>query len=448
MQKKIWLPENEMPTHWYNVVADMPNAPTPPLGPDGQPVGPDALSAIFPNAIIEQEMSAERWIKIPDEVREKLLLWRPAPLVRATELEKALGTPCKIFFKNESVSPAGSHKPNSAIPQAYYNKQEGVKRLITETGAGQWGSSLALAGQMFGLDVRVYMVKVSYGQKPYRRLLMQTWGANVFPSPTNMTQVGRDVLAKDPDSQGSLGIAIAEAVEEAAANPEANYALGSVLNHVLLHQTIIGQEAKKQLEMVGEYPDMVFAPSGGGSNFGGIAFPFFADKAAGKEVRLIGVEPTSCPSLTKGEYTYDYGDSSGLTPMMKMYTLGHDFMPPGIHAGGLRYHGQSALVSQLYHEGLLEAMAVGQKETFEAGVLFARTEGIVPAPESNHAIAGVIREALRCKETGEAKTLLFTLSGHGHFDMTSYDRFFKGELEDYEYPEEAIKASLANLPKF
>ncbi len=448
MQKKIWLPENEMPTHWYNVVADMPNAPTPPLGPDGQPVGPDALSAIFPNAIIEQEMSAERWIKIPDEVREKLLLWRPTPLVRATELEKALGTPCKIFFKNEAVSPAGSHKPNSAIPQAYYNKQEGVKRLITETGAGQWGSSLALAGNMFGLDVRIYMVKVSYGQKPYRRLLMQTWGGNVFASPTDMTQVGRDVLAKDPDSQGSLGIAIAEAVEEAAGNPEANYALGSVLNHVLLHQTIIGQEAKKQLAMVGEYPDMVFAPSGGGSNLGGLAFPFFADKAAGKEVRLVGVEPTSCPSLTKGEYTYDFGDSSGLTPMMKMYTLGHDFMPPGIHAGGLRYHGQSALVSQLYHEGYLEAMAVGQTETFEAGVLFARTEGIVPAPESNHAIAAVVKEALRCKETGEAKTLLFNLSGHGHFDMASYDRFFKGELEDYEYPEEAIKASLANLPKF
>ncbi|MFG1487907.1 TrpB-like pyridoxal phosphate-dependent enzyme [Oceanospirillum sp. HFRX-1_2] len=448
MQKKIWLPENEMPTHWYNVVADMPNAPTPPLGPDGQPVGPDALSAIFPNAIIEQEMSAERWIKIPDEVREKLLLWRPTPLVRATELEKALGTPCKIFFKNEAVSPAGSHKPNSAIPHAYYNKQEGVKRLITETGAGQWGSSLALAGNMFGLDVRIYMVKVSYGQKPYRRLLMQTWGGNVFASPTDMTQVGRDVLAKDPDSQGSLGIAIAEAVEEAAGNPEANYALGSVLNHVLLHQTIIGQEAKKQLAMVGEYPDMVFAPSGGGSNLGGLAFPFFADKAAGKEVRLVGVEPTSCPSLTKGEYTYDFGDSSGLTPMMKMYTLGHDFMPPGIHAGGLRYHGQSALVSQLYHEGYLEAMAVGQTETFEAGVLFARTEGIVPAPESNHAIAAVVKEALRCKETGEAKTLLFNLSGHGHFDMASYDRFFKGELEDYEYPEEAIKASLANLPKF
>lgn len=448
MQKKIWLPENEMPTHWYNVVADMPNPPAPPLGPDGKPVGPEALSAIFPNAIIEQEMSAERWIKIPDEVREKLLLWRPTPLVRATELEKALGTPCKIFFKNEAVSPAGSHKPNSAIPQAYYNKQEGVKRLVTETGAGQWGSSLALAGSMFGLDVRIYMVKVSYGQKPYRRLLMQTWGGDVFPSPTNMTQVGRDVLAKDPDSQGSLGIAIAEAVEEASANPEANYALGSVLNHVLLHQTIIGQEAKKQLEMVGEYPDMVFAPSGGGSNLGGLAFPFFADKAAGKDVRLIGIEPTSCPSLTKGEYTYDYGDSSGLTPLMKMYTLGHDFMPPGIHAGGLRYHGQSALVSQLYHEGHLEAMAVGQTETFEAGVLFARTEGIVPAPESNHAIAGVIREALRCKETGEAKTLLFNLSGHGHFDMTSYDRFFKGELEDYEYPEEAIKASLATLPKF
>lgn len=448
MQKKIWLPENEMPTHWYNVVADMPNPPAPHLGPDGQPVAPDALSAIFPNAIIEQEVSAERWIKIPDEVREKLLLWRPTPLVRATELEKALDTPCKIFFKNEAVSPAGSHKPNSAIPQAYYNKQEGVKRLVTETGAGQWGSSLALAGSMFGLDVRIYMVKVSYGQKPYRRLLMQTWGGDVFASPTDMTQVGRDVLAKDPESQGSLGIAIAEAVEEAAGNGEANYALGSVLNHVLLHQTIIGQEAKKQLEMVGEYPDMVFAPSGGGSNLGGLAFPFFADKAAGKKIRLVGIEPSSCPSLTKGEYTYDYGDSSGLTPLMKMYTLGHDFMPPGIHAGGLRYHGQSALVSQLYHEGLLEAMAVGQTETFDAGVLFARTEGIVPAPESNHAIAGVIKEALRCKESGEAKTLLFNLSGHGHFDMAAYDRFFKGELEDYEYPDEAIQASLANLPRF
>lgn len=448
MQKKIWLPENEIPTHWYNVVADMPNAPTPPLGPDGQPVGPDALSAIFPNAIIEQEMSAERWIKIPDEVREKLALWRPVPLVRATELEKALGTPCRIYFKNESVSPAGSHKPNSAIPQAYYNKAEGVKRLITETGAGQWGSSLSLAGQMFEMDVRVYMVKVSYNQKPYRRLMMQTWGADVHPSPTNLTQAGRNILAKDPDSQGSLGIAISEAVEEAAGNDQANYALGSVLNHVLLHQTVIGLEAKKQLEMVGDYPDMVFAPCGGGSNFGGIAFPFFADKAAGKKVELVGVEPTSCPSLTKGEYTYDFGDAIGLTPLTKMYTLGHDFMPPGIHAGGLRYHGQSALVSQLYHEGLLEARAVAQTKTFEAGVLFARTEGIIPAPESNHAIAAVIEEALRCKETGEDKTLLFTLSGHGHFDMVSYDRFFKGELEDYDYPEEAIKESLAHLPKF
>jgi pyridoxal-phosphate dependent TrpB-like enzyme len=448
MQKKIWLPENEIPTHWYNVVADMPNAPTPPLGPDGQPVGPDALSAIFPNAIIEQEMSAERWIKIPDPVREKLAQWRPVPLVRATALEEALGTPCKIYFKNESISPAGSHKPNSAIPQAYYNKAEGVKRLVTETGAGQWGSSLALAGQMFDLDVCVYMVKVSYNQKPYRRLMMQTWGADVHASPTNLTQAGRDILAKDPDSQGSLGIAISEAVEEAAANSEANYALGSVLNHVLLHQTVIGLEAKKQLEMVGDYPDMVFAPCGGGSNFGGIAFPFLADNAAGKKVKLVGVEPTSCPSLTKGHYTYDYGDAIGLTPLTKMYTLGHDFMPPGIHAGGLRYHGQSALVSQLYNEGLLEARAVPQTKTFEAGVLFARTEGIIPAPESNHAIAAVVDEALRCKETGEAKTLLFTLSGHGHFDMVSYDRYFKGELEDYDYPEEAIKESLAHLPKF
>lgn len=448
MDKKIWLPEHEIPTHWYNVVADMPNAPTPPLGADGQPVSPDALSAIFPNSIIEQEVSAERWIKIPDEVREKLAIWRPTPLVRAFALEKALGTPCKIFFKNESVSPAGSHKPNSAIPQAYYNKMEGVKRLVTETGAGQWGSSLALAGQMYGLDVRVFMVKVSYNQKPYRRLMMQTWGADVHASPTNLTQVGRDILAKDPDSQGSLGIAISEAVEEAAGSPDANYALGSVLNHVLLHQTVIGLEAKKQLAMVDEYPDMVFAPCGGGSNFGGIAFPFLADNAAGKNVRLVAVEPTSCPTLTKGEYTYDFGDASGLTPMTKMYTLGHDFMPPGIHAGGLRYHGDSALVSQLYHEGLLEARAVSQIRTFEAGVLFARTEGIIPAPESNHAIAAVVDEALRCKETGEAKTLLFTLSGHGHFDMVSYDRYFKGELEDYDYPEEAIKASLARLPKF
>lgn len=447
MKTKILLKESEMPTHWYNVVADMPNPPTPPLGPDGKPVGPDALAAIFPEEIIKQEMSGERWIKIPEEVREVLRLWRPSPLFRAHRLEKMLNTPAKIFYKNESVSPAGSHKPNTAVAQAFYNKQAGIKKLTTETGAGQWGCSLALAGQMFGLEVEVFMVKVSYGQKPYRRTMMRTWGAQVHASPTNLTESGRAILARDPNSEGSLGVAISEAVEIAANRPDTNYALGSVLNHVLLHQTIIGEEAKKQLAMVGEYPDMVFAPCGGGSNFGGIAFPFFADKASGKQIELVAVEPTSCPTLTKGTYAYDFGDAIGLTPLMKMYTLGHDFMPPGIHAGGLRYHGDSALISQLYNEGLLGAMAVPQIETFEAGVLFAKSEGIVPAPESTHAIAAVIREAKRCAETGEAKTLLFNLSGHGHFDMTSYDRFFAGELEDYEYPDEAITESLKHLPQ-
>lgn len=447
MKTKILLKESEMPTHWYNVVADMPNPPTPPLGPDGQPVGPDALAAIFPEEIIKQEVSSDRWIKIPEEVREVLRLWRPSPLFRAHRLEKMLNTPAKIFYKNEAVSPAGSHKPNTAVAQAYYNKQAGIKKLTTETGAGQWGCSLALAGQMFGLDVEVFMVKVSYGQKPYRRTMMRTWGAQVHASPTDLTESGRAILAKDPNSEGSLGVAISEAVEIAANRPDTNYALGSVLNHVLLHQTIIGEEAKKQLSMVGEYPDMVFAPCGGGSNFGGIAFPFFADKAAGKQIELVAVEPTSCPTLTKGTYAYDFGDAIGLTPLMKMYTLGHDFMPPGIHAGGLRYHGDSALISQLYNEGLLGAVAVPQTETFESGVLFAKSEGIVPAPESTHAIAAVIREAKRCAETGEAKTLLFNLSGHGHFDMTSYDRYFAGELEDYEYPDEAIKESLKHLPQ-
>jgi len=448
MTTKILLQESDIPTHWYNVMADMPNPPAPPLGPDGNPVGPDALAAIFPEALIMQEMSPERWIPIPEEVREALALWRPSPLYRAHRLERALNTPAKIYYKNEAVSPAGSHKPNTAVAQAFYNKQAGIKRLATETGAGQWGSSLALAGQMFGLEVRVFMVKISYHQKPYRRSMMQAWGANVFASPTDMTQSGRKILAEHPDSPGSLGIAISEAVEEAAGRDDTNYSLGSVLNHVLLHQTVIGEEAKKQLEMVGEYPDMVFAPCGGGSNFGGIAFPFFADKAAGKEVKLVAVEPTSCPTLTKGVYTYDFGDAIGLTPLLKMYTLGHDFMPPGIHAGGLRYHGDSALVSQLYNEGLIDAVAVPQLETFEAGVTFARSEGIIPAPESTHAIAATIREARRCAETGEPKTLLFNLSGHGHFDMASYDRYFAGELEDFDYPEEAIRESLAHLPKF
>lgn len=446
-QLKILLDESDIPTQWYNVVADMPKPPVPPLGPDGKPIGPEALAAIFPMPIIEQEVSGERWIDIPEAVREIYRMWRPSPLFRARALERAIDTPAKIYYKYEGVSPAGSHKPNTAVAQAYYNKQVGINRLTTETGAGQWGSALALAGQMFGIDVHVYMVKVSYQQKPFRRSMMQTWGAEVLSSPTDLTNAGRKILAEDPDSPGSLGIAISEAVEAAASRDDTNYSLGSVLNHVLLHQTIIGQEAKKQLEKVGDYPDVVFAPCGGGSNFGGIAFPFFADKAAGREVRLVAVEPSSCPTLTRGQYAYDFGDTAGLTPLMKMYTLGHDFIPPGIHAGGLRYHGDSALVSQLYNEGLIEAVSVPQIATFEAGITFARSEGIIPAPESNHAIRACIDEAMHCKVSGEPKTLLFNLSGHGHFDMASYDRYFSGELEDYDYPEEAIARSMQNIPK-
>ncbi|MBA3534213.1 MAG: TrpB-like pyridoxal phosphate-dependent enzyme [Ardenticatenales bacterium] len=446
-QTKILLDESEIPTHWYNIIADMPNPPAPPLGPDGTPIGPEALAAIFPMSLIEQEVSGQRWIAIPEEVRALYQLWRPTPLYRAHRLEAALSTPAKIYYKHEGVSPGGSHKVNTSIAQAYYNAQAGIKRIATETGAGQWGSAMALAGQMFGLEVRVYMVKVSYEQKPYRRSMMQTWGAEICASPSQQTQVGRTALAADPDSPGSLGLAISEAVEEAASRVDTNYALGSVLNHVLLHQTVIGLEAKKQFEKVGEYPDVIFAPCGGGSNFGGAAFPFFADKAAGKEVRLVAVEPTSCPTLTRGIYAYDFGDSAQLTPMLLMYTLGHDFMPPSIHAGGLRYHGDSALVSQLYHEKLLEAVAVPQLATFAAGVQFARAEGIIPAPESSHAIAACIDEALRCKESGEGKTLFINLSGHGHFDMGAYDSYFSGKLEDFEYPAEAIQVALAHIPK-
>ncbi len=448
---RITLDESEIPTHWYNVAADLPNPPAPPLAPDGSVVSPEQMLAIFPGNLLEQEMSAERWIAIPEPVRDAYRLWRPAPMMRARRLEQMLGTPAKIYYKYEGVSPAGSHKPNTAIPQAYYNKQAGINRLTTETGAGQWGSSIAFAGQMFGVDVRVYMVKVSYDQKPFRRSMMKTWGAEVFASPSNLTQAGRDLLAKDPDNQGSLGIAISEAVEEAASRKDTNYALGSVLNHVCLHQTIIGLEAQKQFAKIGEYPDMIFAACGGGSNFAGVAFPFLADKASGdtkaKNLRLVAVEPTSCPTLTHGVYAYDYGDASGYTPIMKMYTLGHDFMPPGIHAGGLRYHGDSPLVSQLLHEGLIEAVAVPQIATFDAGVMFSKAEGIIPAPESCHAIRACMDEALRCKESGEPKTLFFNLSGHGHFDMASYDRYFAGQLEDYVYPKEAVAASLAHLPK-
>ncbi|UTW46949.1 TrpB-like pyridoxal phosphate-dependent enzyme [Bacterioplanoides sp. SCSIO 12839] len=447
-QTKILLPETEMPTQWYNVAADLKKPPAPPLGPDGKPMDPSAMSAIFADNIIEQEVSDQRWIDIPDPVREIYQQWRPTPMFRAHRLEEALGTPAKIYYKYEGISPAGSHKLNSAIPQAYYNKVAGINRLTTETGAGQWGSSLSLAGQMFGIDVRVYMVKVSFEQKPFRRSMMQTWGGEVLASPTNLTETGRKILAEDPNNRGSLGIAISEAVEEAVGREDTKYSLGSVLNHVLLHQTIIGLEAKKQFAMVGDSPDMIFAPCGGGSNFGGVAFPFFADEAAGgKQTRLVAVEPTSCPSLTKGHYAYDFGDTVGHTPMTLQYTLGHDFMPPGIHAGGLRYHGASSLVSQMYHEKLIEAVAVPQVATFDAGVQFARAEGIIPAPESNHAIRACIDEALRCKESGEEKTLFFNLSGHGHFDMVSYDKYLNKELEDYEYPQSEIDAALARLPK-
>jgi tryptophan synthase beta chain len=446
-QVKILLDEAEIPANWYNVVADMPKAPAPLLGGDGKPVNPESPAAIFPPAIIEQEISRERWIPIPEPVREIYRQWRPTPMFRARRLEAALGTPAKIYYKYEGGSPAGSHKPNTSVPQAYYNRQAGVRRIATETGAGQWGSALAMAGQMFGIEVRVYMVRVSYEQKPFRRSMMEAWGAEVIASPSPRTNSGRHILAQHPDSTGSLGIAISEAVEEAATRADTNYALGSVLNHVLLHQTVIGLEAKKQFEKAGDYPDVIIACCGGGSNFGGVAFPFFADKAAGKNVRLIAVEPESCPTLTRGHYAYDSGDTAGLTPLMLMYTLGRNFVPPSIHAGGLRYHGDSPLVSQLHHEGLVEAIAVPQRATFQAGLMFSRTEGIIPAPESNHAVRVAIDEALACKRSGEGKTIFFNLSGHGNFDMAAYDSFLSGKLEDSSYPAHAIEEALAELPK-
>ena len=448
MQTKILLPEDRIPKQWYNIIPDLPGPLAPVIHPGTmQPVAPDDLLPIFPMALIEQEVSSQRWIDIPEAVREIYQIWRPAPMFRAHRLEKALGTPARIYYKYEGGSPAGSHKPNSAVPQAYYNKMAGTRRIATETGAGQWGSSIALACQMFGLECTVYMVKVSYAQKPYRKSMMQLWGAEVIPSPSDRTNAGREILAKDPDSNGSLGMAISEAVEDAVTHEDTRYALGSVLNHVCLHQTIIGIEAKEQLAMVGDYPDVVIGCHGGGSNFAGIAFPFVADKANGKDVRVVALEPASCPTLTSGVYAFDYGDTAKMAPVAKMYTLGHDFMPPGIHAGGLRYHGASPLVSQLVHAGIVEARAVPQLACFEAAVLFSRTEGIIPAPESSHAIRGAIDEALRAKEEGKEKTILFNLSGHGHVDMAAYDAYFSGELTDYDYPEESIKASLANLPK-
>jgi tryptophan synthase beta chain len=448
MQTKFLLPENRIPTHWYNVIADLPAPPAPVLHPGtGKPVTPPDMLPLFPPALLEQEMSSERWIAIPEEVRRIYQLWRPSPLFRAHRLEQALGTPARIYYKYEGVSPAGSHKPNTAVPQAYYNKLAGTKRIATETGAGQWGTSMALASKMFGLECTVYMVKVSFEQKPYRKSMMQLWGAEVIASPSDRTNAGRAILAKDPGNGGSLGIAISEAVEDAVMREDTRYALGSVLNHVCLHQTVIGLEAKEQLALAGDYPDVVLGCHGGGSNFAGIAFPFVADKAAGKPVRVVAVEPSSCPTLTKGEYAFDYGDTAKMAPIMKMYTLGHDFMPPGIHAGGLRYHGASPLVSQLVHHGIVEARAVGQLACFEAAVLFAQTEAIIPAPESSHAIRGAVDEALRAKEEGKERVILFNLSGHGHVDMAAYDAYFAGKLEHFDYPAEKVKESLAHLPK-
>jgi len=444
-QKKILLREDEMPTRWYNICPDIPGGMQPPLDPETkQPMGPEKLSVVFPMALLEQEMSGQRWIDIPQEVLEIYKIWRSSPLVRADKLEQALGTKAKIYFKYEGVSPVGSHKPNSAVAQAYYNKREGVKRLATETGAGQWGSALAFATSKFGLECKVYMVRVSFDQKPYRKTMMHTYGAQVVASPSPDTNFGRSVLAQDPGSNGSLGIAISEALEDAATRDDTKYALGSVLNHVIHHQTIVGLEAKKQMEIAGDYPDVVIGCCGGGSNFAGLAVPFIADRLEGRKVRFVGVEPASCPTMTKGRMAYDFGDVAQTTPLMAMYTLGHDFMPPGIHAGGLRYHGMSPIVSALVREKIIEPIAVPQLETFEAGVLFARTEGIIPAPESCHAIRAAIIEAMVDKN--EPKTILFNLSGHGHLDLSAYEQFFAGELHNYEYPAEAITASMARLP--
>ncbi|NPA41004.1 MAG: TrpB-like pyridoxal phosphate-dependent enzyme [Aquificae bacterium] len=431
--RKYILPEGEIPKRWLNIVPLLPEPLEPPLDPETkEPISPEKLSVIFPEPLIEQEVSDKEWIDIPEEVLNILSLWRPTPLHRAKNLEEYLQTPAKIFYKNESVSPPGSHKPNTAVAQAYYNKISGVRRLTTETGAGQWGSALSFATQFFDIECRVYMVRVSYEQKPYRRILMETWKGEVIPSPSPNTNAGRQFYEKDPNHPGSLGIAISEAIEEAATREDTKYSLGSVLNHVLLHQTVIGLEAKRQMEEAGFYPDVVIGAVGGGSNFAGLSFPFMADKLRGDKpnLKVLAVEPSACPTLTKGEYRYDFGDTVGLTPLIKMYTLGHDFVPPPIHAGGLRYHGDAPLVCKLYDLGYIDAVAYKQTEVFEAALTFARTEGIVPAPESSHAIKAAIDEALRCKETGEEKVILFNLSGHGYFDLSAYDKYLRGELED------------------
>ena len=447
-EHRILLPTAEIPHAWYNLSAEIPEGVDAYRHPGtGEALAPDDLRPLFPPALIEQEFSIEKWIAIPDPVREMLSLWRPTPLIRALSLEKHLGTPARIYYKNEAVSPAGSHKPNTAVAQAYYNKIAGITRLATETGAGQWGSSLAFACSLLeGLACKVYMVRVSYEQKPYRRSLMQLWGADVVASPSPDTATGRAALEKDPESSGSLGLAISEAVEDAASHDDTNYTLGSVLNHVVLHQSVIGLETQKQLKLVDETPDVIIGCAGGGSNLAGLVFPFVEQVMAGRGPRLVAVEPSACPTLTRGKYVYDYGDAIGLAPMTRMYSLGHGFMPAGIHAGGLRYHGMSPLVSALRHRGLLEAVAVQQLDAFASAVLFARTEGICPAPEASHAIHAAIAEANRCKDTGEQKCIVFGLSGHGHFDLGSYDRYLKGEIDNFDLPQQTLDTALADLP--
>ncbi len=446
--KKFFLSEQDMPREWYNIQADLPIPLPPPLNPaTGEPITPDMLSPIFPMNLIEQEVSTERWIKIPDEVLEKLLLWRPSPLYRAYGLEKFLGTPARIYYKNEGVSPPGSHKPNTAVAQAYYNKIFGTKRLTTETGAGQWGSALSFACNHFGLELKVYMVRISYNQKPYRRIMVETWGGKCVPSPSPDTNAGRAYLQENMDHPGSLGIAISEAIEDAVTSQNTKYSLGSVLKHVLMHQTIIGLETEKKLKIAGDYPDVVIGCAGGGSNFAGISFPFIRDKIHGKNIRVIAVEPTSCPTMTKGPYVYDFGDTAQTTPLLPMNSIGHQFIPAPIHAGGLRYHGMAPLVSRLLRDGLIEARAYPQLETFKAGINFARTEGFIPAPETDHAIACVIDEAMKAKEEGKEKVILMNWSGHGVIDLASYDAYLSGKLHDYVMPDEDIEQLVCDLKR-
>jgi tryptophan synthase beta chain len=448
MPTKITLDESELPTQWYNLLADLPTPPPPVLHPGTlQPVGPDDLAPLFPMDLIGQEVTTDRYVDIPGAVLDVYRLWRPSPLYRAHRLEKALDTPARIYYKYEGVSPAGSHKPNTAVPQAYYNAHAGTRRLTTETGAGQWGTALAFACAQFGLDCEVWQVRASYDQKPYRRIMIETFGGRVHPSPSDLTEAGRKILAEHPDSTGSLGIAISEAVEVAAQNADTNYSLGSVLNHVLLHQTVIGEEALLQLAKVGETPDLIVGCTGGGSNFAGLMFPFLREKLAGRQAPVIrAVEPAACPSLTRGVYAYDFGDTAGMTPLIKMHTLGHDFVPDPIHAGGLRYHGMSPLISHLYEQQLIEAVAKQQRECFAAGVQFARTEGIVPAPEPTHALAAAIEEALRCKESGESKVILTAMCGHGHLDLPAYDAYLSGQMEDNALDDAAITEAMEHLP--